>query len=275
MCAIFIESKTNPTFRQCVRLLNAHERRKTGLFLIEGFRELTRALQASIEIESFVFKKSVFEAQNRVVQTTFGPHIKTYNCFILADNLFKQLSLREHDDGILALAKRSVSDFPNFELKSHGLYLLVEHLEKPGNLGAVARSVEAVAADGLLVADPCVDLWNPHVIRTSQGAIFNIKTFVGTSEALYEKLAHPSVHIFATTPGAQTSYWEADMTSACVLCIGNEAKGLTSFWLERATPIAIPMFGASADSLNASVAATLCLYEAKRQRDQSNQPIQS
>ncbi|MDR0755823.1 MAG: hypothetical protein LBE99_02845 [Puniceicoccales bacterium] len=262
---VHIASKLNPNYRQWLKLLHARGRKRERLFLIEGLRELNRALQANTCVRAFIFQQSTW-ASDEKIQKHFRPYLRRENCFVLADSLFKKLSVRENSDGIIGVADVWESSLGSFQICDDGLYLLVEHLEKPGNLGAMMRSAEATAVDGLLIADPCVDIFNPNVIRTSQGAVFGLNIAWDTAERIYNFLDGKNINMLAMTPHADLPYWDVDMTRACVVCVGNEAHGLTPLWLEKAIKVAVPMFGKSADSLNAGVVGSLCLYEARRQR---------
>ena len=259
---MLIESKNKPRYKSFLNLFQNRERKKTQQFLIEGLREISRALQTQTSIELFIFSQSVWE---KGLSETFQSYS---NYCILPDALFKNLSVRENPDGYLAIARTWQSDFSRIHLKNNGLYLLVEHLEKPGNLGALMRSAEATAVDGFIIADPQVDIFNPHVIRASQGAVFNLPIVWNSNENILNWLKQSHLTLFATTPSTDTLYWDCDMRQGCILCVGNEAKGLSNFWFQHAQKIAIPIYGSSADSLNANISGTLCLYEAKRQRSQ-------
>lgn len=262
---MIISSKSNPKYKQLSQLHTAHGRKKCGLFIIEGQRELSRALLAKIPLEYGVFSSSAIEKIDSATPEVqfWMRHPKT---IVLSDELFQKISLRESPDGFIGVAKMWDSDLSKINIKTDGLYLLVEKLEKPGNLGALMRSAEATGVDGLLIADPVVDIFNPHVIRTSQGAVFNLNIAWDTSENLFKIFEKHAIQLLATTPHTDRLYWDCDLTKGCVICVGSEAYGLTELWMQKAQKVLIPMYGNSADSLNAAVAGTLCLYEARRQR---------
>ena len=262
---MIISSKSNPKYKQLLQLHTAHGRKKYGLFIIEGQRELSRALLAKVPLEYGVFSQSAIEKIDDATPEVqnWMHHPKT---LILSDELFQKISLREGPDGFMGIAKTWDCDLSNMNIRSNGLYLLVEKLEKPGNLGALMRSAEATGVDGLFIADPVVDIFNPHVIRTSQGAVFNLNIAWDTSENLLKIFEQHALQLLATTPHTDTLYWDCDLTKGCVICVGSEAYGLTDLWMQKAQKVLIPMYGNSADSLNAAVAGTLCLYEARRQR---------
>lgn len=262
--------KTNPNYRQWVRLLRSAGRKRSNLFLIEGEREVSRALAADISLEAVIFSEtSLSSGKEKLFSDAFQSELsysKEVRMYVLSDTLFRTLSLREHPDGVLAIAKRVERSCETLQLKANGLYVLTEGLEKPGNLGALLRSAEAVAIDALLLADPQTDVFNPNVIRASQGAVFGVKIYTDTSERFLEKIRTSKLPLYAATPHATRSFWECDFTKGGVFCIGNEARGLSDFWIKEATAIKIPMYGQSADSLNAAVAGTLLIYEARRQQ---------
>lgn len=262
--------KTNPHYRQWVRLLRSAGRRRSNLFLIEGEREVLRALEAKVPLEAMIFSETAFSAgKEKSFSDAFQSepsYSKEVCMYVLSDALFRTLSLREHPDGILAAARRFGKDCETLQLKADGLYILTEGLEKPGNLGALLRSAEATAIDALLLADPQTDIFNPNVIRASQGAVFEVKIYTDTSERFLERIRASGLPLYAATPYAMHSFWECDFTKGGVFCIGNEARGLSDFWIKEATAVKIPMYGQSADSLNAAVAGTLLIYEARRQR---------
>ena len=261
---MFISSKENPTYKKLQHLASSRGRKKTGEFLIEGVRELSRALEASVKVDMVVLSQSAAEKID-VLSAIKAATTKQNTC-ILPDALFQKISCRENPDGVMGVAKVWACDFTCLKLKHDGLYLLVEHLEKPGNLGALMRSAEATAVDGFFIADPAVDIFNPNVIRASQGAVFSLPIYWGSSTYLLDLFQQSKLQLLATTPHTKCTYWECDMTLGSVICIGNEAFGLSDLWMQAAKKILIPMYGHSADSLNAGVSGTLCLYEARRQR---------
>ena len=262
--------KTNPHYRQWMRLLRSAGRKRSNLFLIEGEREVLRALAAKVPLEAIILSETAHSLGKEKLLSDALPsdilQAKEFYSYVLSDVLFKTLSLREHPDGILAVAKRVERSCETLQLKPNGLYVLTEGLEKPGNLGALLRSAEATAVDALLLADPQTDVFNPNVIRASQGAVFEVTTYTDTSERFLGSIRASELPLYAATPHATRSFWECDFTVGGVFCIGNEARGLSDFWIKEATAIKIPMYGQSADSLNAAVAGTLLLYEARRQR---------
>ena len=259
---MIISSKTNATYKDLLALTTHRGRKKSERFIIEGKRELSRALKANIPILSFVFNESATKSES--IAASFALYFQ--QATILSDELFAKLSIRENPDGIMAVAKTWSSDLSQCKLDPNGLYLLLEGLEKPGNLGALMRSAEATHIDGFFIADPIVNIFNPNVIRASQGAVFNLKIYWNSSENLFHFFKNAGLQMIATTPHTNLLYWDCDMKKGSVICVGSEAFGLSDIWLQNATQVAIPMYGQSADSLNANISGTLCLYEARRQR---------
>lgn len=259
---MIISSKTNTKYKDLLALTTQRGRKKADKFIIEGKREVERALQAGISVLSFVFNESAVK-QVTIVKT-FGAHLD--QATILSDALFEKLSVRENPDGVMAIAATWSSNLSHCKIDPNGLYLLVEGLEKPGNLGALMRSAEATNVNGFFIANPVVNIFNPNVIRASQGAVFNLKIYWDSSENLLQFFKKAGLQIIATTPHTNLLYWNCDMKKGSVICVGSEAFGLSSSWLESSTKVVIPMYGQSADSLNANISGTLCLYEARRQR---------
>ena len=178
---MIISSKTNVNYKDLLSLTTNRGRKKSERFIIEGKRELSRALKANIPILSFVFSESA--TKNERIAECFCSYFS--QAILLSDKLFEKLSIRENPDGVMAIAKTWASDLSQCKLDPNGLYLLVESLEKPGNLGALMRSAEATRVDGFFIANPIVNIFNPNVIRASQGAVFNLETYWDTSDNLF------------------------------------------------------------------------------------------
>ena len=249
-----ITSKDNPRIKLFKSLLDKKGRKETGLFAIEGDREVARAIKAGVQLEFCLIKHNTQNHEN-------------YPCesFYVQNNLFDKISIRENSSNVIAVAKIWNSS-TKFEIKSSGLYILTEKLEKPGNLGALIRSADAAGVDGFFIAEPLVDVLNHNVIRASQGAVFSVPILSATNDQILSLIKNANITPLATSPAANNSFWNCNMSSGIVICIGNEKHGLSQFWLNNSSKINIPMFGNSADSLNAQIAGTLCLYEARRQR---------
>jgi TrmH family RNA methyltransferase len=242
-----ITSVENARVRDVLRLRTSRERRRSGLFLAEGRREVQRAHAAGLVLrETFVAPELIADWPQ--------PHTA------VTARVLAKMAYRAEPEGVLA-----VVEAPHRELPAHATLLLVAvGIEKPGNLGAMARTADAAGADALLVADAKADPWNPNAIRASTGAVFTLPIVEASREEI-EALALQKV---AAVVGAQTPYTGPDYTRPTALIVGAEDTGLDARWQATAeVQVSIPMRGATADSLNASTAATVLLYETLRQRD--------
>ncbi len=261
-----LTSRTNP---QVKRLLHLHARskRKAGeVFLIEGLREVHAALRAGVKLEGLYFAEGLFRSGSTAGGLLAEARAQGVPLIALTPALFEKVSTREGPDGVLAVGQAWVKRLEDIQVKKDPLFLMVEGVEKPGNLGALMRSAESAGVDALILCDAVIDPLSPSVIRNSQGAVFTIP-FVEASQA--EVAAFFSVHgitTVATTPAASTLYWAAELRGPLAILMGSEKAGLTPFWLSQADlQVKIPLMGA-ADSLNLATAAVLTLYEALRQR---------
>jgi len=243
-----IESPANPTVKSLARLLRRRHRNEEGRFLIEGRREVERAVAAGIEIEMVL------------VCPELGGATGAVDALDLSAAAFRKISVRQNPDGIIAVAATYPLDLDG--VTSAELVLVTEAMEKPGNIGAMLRTVDATGA-ALAMADPVVDPFNPNVIRASQGSVFAVPVAGAPAEAVRARIGGTH-HIVIAAPEAEETLWEADLSGPTAFVIGAERTGVSDVWrgLDRVT---IPMSG-SADSLNASVAAAVLLYEAVRRR---------
>jgi TrmH family RNA methyltransferase len=240
-----ITSLDNPRVREVLRLRRSRERRKQGLFVAEGAREVERARAAGLD----------------VVATYFAPELIAWphGGEEVSDRVLRKMAYRVDPEGVVA-----VVEAPQRELPRNGsLYLVAVGIEKPGNLGAMARSADAAGADALVVAEAAADPWNPNAIRASTGAVFTLPVV----EATIEEVSALDAELVAAVVGARTRYTDADLTRAVAIAVGPEDVGLDERWTAAAgVHVAIPVKGATADSLNASAAAAVLLFEAVRQR---------
>jgi len=261
----FIQSRQNPRVQNLARLHDRAHRDAQGRFLIEGQRELSRALDRALPLDEIFFCPEYFRDATAQTLLDRAAAAKVALCQ-LAPAAFDKASVREGPDGLLAVAPSWRPALSALVLPSAPLVLVVEHVEKPGNLGALLRSADAAGAHAVIACDPVTDLFNPQVVRNSQGTLFSLPVVLA---AAAETLAYLRAHHFtliATSPAAAVDYWDIDLRGPTAVLVGGENAGLTDFWLEAANHRArIPMAG-RADSLNVSAAASLLLYEAVRQR---------
>jgi TrmH family RNA methyltransferase len=251
-----ITSSSNPEVRSVAALHKRAERELTGLFLIEGRPEVERAVAAGIEI-------------NTVYRLTGSdPFILPGNprTMELGEIAFQKLAYGR--DGIVATAFAPMFTLEDLAPAEPALVLVVEAVEKPGNLGAILRSADGAGAS-MIVANPVTDMVNPNVVRASVGALFSVPLAVATTEETIGYLQKRSIAILAATVGSGRTPWELDLTSSLAIVIGSEHSGLSQPWIEAANQeVTLPLSG-SADSLNASVAAAVILFEAIRQRSRA------
>jgi len=240
-----ITSLDNARVREVLRLRRSRERRRAGLFVAEGAREVERARAAGLAVVATYF------APELVVWPHGGEEV--------SERVLRKMAYRAEPEGVLAIIEA-----PRRELPRDGrLYLVAVGIEKPGNLGAMARSADAAGADALVVAEAAADPWNPNAIRASTGAVFTLPVV----EATVEEMTALDAELVAAVVGAPTSYTDADLAGSVAIAVGAEDVGLDARWAAAASVhVAIPVRGATADSLNASAAAAVLLFEAVRQR---------
>ncbi|MFH1583087.1 MAG: RNA methyltransferase [Candidatus Falkowbacteria bacterium] len=254
-----IESLQNEKIKNIVKLREVgRERKKQGLFLIEGWREINLALKAGVEIESLYYspdyiKQELAFNQEKIIE--------------VSKKVFDKISYRENPDGFLAVAKAKQKKLENIKLSPKPLIIVLEAVEKPGNLGAILRTADAIGADAVIINDIKTDIYNPNVIRASQGTVFTVPTVLSLIEETVKFFKNNKIKILATTPEAEKQYTEADYKAGCAIIMGAEDKGLSKKWLSSADEkIKIKMRG-QIDSLNVSVSAAVVLFEAVRQRE--------
>jgi TrmH family RNA methyltransferase len=265
-----ITSLQNPRIKEALHLWDRKHRNETDLFLIEGYRELLRASDAGWEIIDLFYCPELFLGvnENTLIAKLVKNGVKSLPC---KEAVFRKLSYRDRPDGLIAIAKQKHLALTDLD-KLHQIPFLVvaEAIEKPGNLGTILRSSDAVGADGVIVADPCTDIFNPNVVRASVGTLFTIPVIQASSLETIKWLKQKGIAILAATPSATVEYTKVDLTGPLSIAVGTEQLGLSEMWMKEADiQVKIPMRGV-ADSLNVAMATTLFLYEALRQRDQKH-----
>ena len=262
-----IRSRQNPRVQALSRLHERKEREATGRFLIEGTRELERAMKAGVKPEAVYFCPALYKRPEGAAQVIAEAVKRGAELIELGEEAFDKIGYREGADGLVGVAKTWKPALTALAApKRAPLYLVVEGVEKPGNLGALLRTADAAGCDAVLVCDPVTDLFNPNVIRSSQGAVFSMPVAVADSETTAGWLRDRGVAVLATTPAGKDMHWAPDYQKPSALLLGSEKDGLSDFWLKNADRlIGIPQLG-QADSLNVGMAAAICLFEAVRQR---------
>lgn len=239
------------------------ERKKKGLFVVEGRRELLHCIEAGYE------PYAVFFCPEIIPESDFNEIADKCICnfFEVPQHLYDKVAYRGGTEGIIAEMRCKEMTLGSLELKENPLIVVLEAVEKPGNLGAVLRSADASGVDAVIVCDPLTDMYNPNLIRSSIGAIFTVPVATGTSEETITWLKERRIRIYTAQLQDSEWYYDTDMQGGTAIVMGTEATGLTDAWREAADAhIKIPMLG-KLDSLNVSVSAAILMFEAVRQRN--------
>lgn len=256
-----ITSVQNPKIKNILSLEKPRERRKQNLFVIEGPKELGIALESGYNIDNVFF-----------CPTIIGPSevlaiVKNEQLLVPVDeNVFSKIAYRESTGGVIALAIQKHHTLSAIRLTDNPLLLVLESVEKPGNLGAILRTADAAGIDAVIICDPLVDFYNSNVIRSSVGCVFSNQLASASTEETIEWLIQNDILIYCTYLKASKPYHEVDYTKPCALIMGTESSGLSERWTNHSSQnIIIPMRG-KIDSLNVSTAAAIVVFEASRQR---------
>jgi len=262
---IRITSPRNERVKAALALRDRRDRDRTARMLIEGYRENLRALEHGVRPSEVFFCRSLFLGTNEdaLLARAAAAGADLLDC---SEEVFRRLSYRDRPDGLLSVAPILRRRLEDLSPGPNPLVLVMEGIEKPGNLGTMLRSADAAGVDAVIVADGRTDLCNPNAVRASVGAIFTVPVVEATSEEAIRWLRAHAIRILAATPAGQRPYFECDMRGPTAIVVGSEQYGLTAAWLDAADEqVLIPMRG-SCDSLNVSAAATILLHDAVRQR---------
>lgn len=243
------------------------ERRSQGLFVVEGIRETTACITNGYTLKSIFFNNTITTPEK--IEALFPTGSPIPQCFSLSPNAYAKIAYRENTEGIVAVVeeKRLTLQEIKFGKKwEHPLVLIMESVEKPGNLGALLRTADACGIDAVLVCDPLTDLYNPNLIRSSLGGIFTNQVVACSNQQALEWLQEHKINIFTAQLQDSQWYYQTNMIQPTAIVMGTESTGLTDFWRKASNAkIKIPMLG-ELDSLNVSVSAAVLCYEAVRQR---------
>lgn len=256
---LVITSGQNPKIKHLLQLQQkSAERRKTGLFVVEGRRELEHCMEAGYEVESVFVSEDFREPLLRLADAP---------CYEVSRAVYEKIAYRGSTEGVVAIVRERHLMLDDLQLGEHPLIVVLERVEKPGNLGAVLRSADAAKADAVIVCDPLTDLFNPNLIRSSIGAIFTVPCVACSSEECIAFLQARGIQILTAQLQDSKLYYDTEMRCGTAIVMGTESTGLTDQWRQAATAhIRIPMLG-RLDSLNVSVSAAILLFEAVRQRE--------
>lgn len=263
-----LSSSHNPRFRAALALREARERRATGRILVDGGREIGRALVNGVRPVELWLAPDRIRDREAADALARARALAVPTVEVTADLLAK-LAFGDRDDGVVLVAHAPSVALADLRLPAVPLVGVVEAVEKPGNLGAILRSADGAGLDALIVADPRSDPWNPNTIRASMGTVFSMPSAVATADEVLAWLCDAGLRIAAARVDGSVSYTTADLRGPLAIVLGAEADGLTEAWAgPDIQAIHIPMHGI-ADSLNVSVSAAVLFYEARRQRDLS------
>jgi TrmH family RNA methyltransferase len=283
-----ITSLQNPRIKLLVKLRDRRPRDEAGVFLVEGYRQIRRALEKQVRLTEVYYSADWFLGENESALLAQAEAAGA-ELFELSKEAFAKVAYRERPDGLLAVApqwRHSLDDLAGWLGLGPGatdaapdaaagvvpFLLVVEAIEKPGNLGTILRSADAAGVQALIVCDPVTDLFNPNVVRASTGVLFSVPVVIARSEEVQPWLHRWRIRTVATTPAAATLYSAVDLRGPLAIVMGSEQYGLSDFWLRESDErVRIPMAG-QADSLNVAMATIITLFEAVRQRARAEPP---
>lgn len=260
-----LTSTKNPKIQDAAKLSERKYRDQTGLMLIEGLKELTLALKGGIAVKRFFYCEELFTGreEREILKTAGGQNA---DLVPVVRHVFEKLAYREDSFGLAAVAEKPAKILEDIPLTKSPLLIVVEGVEKPGNLGAILRSADAAGVDCVIVCGKSTDIYNPNVVRASIGTVFTVPVVKATVSEAINWLKEKGIRTIATTPHSERDYFDTDLKSPCAIVMGSEHEGLSETWLNHADALVrIPMKG-EADSLNLAMSTTIMLYEAVRQR---------
>ena len=260
-----IASSQNQAVKDIVALQSkAKARKKTKSFIVEGLRELQLALTAGYKAIHIYWCPEILEEE--AFKNWVGKFNLKSEVIAVSTDVYRKMVMRDTTEGVVGVLKQKNTKLEDWQPKSNSPFVLVlESIEKPGNLGAILRTADAAGVDAVIISDPHTDIYNPNVIRSSVGGFFSVLTFVCENNQTKDFLKNFNIKTYAASLQKSINYSYADFTKATALVMGSEAEGLSPFWLKKTTAIKIPMLG-HVDSLNVSVATAVLAYEVVRQR---------
>jgi len=261
-----ITSAQNPWLKDVVLLQEkARHRRQVAKFTVEGINEIRLAIKAGLKLMELAINPKKMDWEGLLLALEMRSFPAGMHQLELNDTAWAKVVMKETGQNALAVFEMPEA-LPQWNPQPGEFYLMVESVEKPGNLGALLRTADAAGASGVVLCDERIDGFHPQVIRNSVGTTFTVPLYVLTSDKALAVIQANNVELYTTFMETSVSVWEANLTGCVAMLVGTEHQGVSDFWRDKGTNINIPMFG-SVDSLNVSVAASLLLYEAKRQRE--------
>lgn len=252
-----IESLQNEKIKRLGRLSTDNRyRKKMEVFLVEGIQENERALRFHYEATEFYICESLFSG-------TIPKHQHIYQ---VSENVYKKIAYRGSTEGIIGVYKTPKPEISKYIPSRKASIILIEGIEKPGNLGAILRSCEAFGIEALIITNSKVDFYNPNVIRSSVGCLFGMNIFQTTNEQAAQFLSEHDIKLFTTYMSTSAEFInQKDLTKKSAILFGTEHSGISSFWKDRGTNVLVPMVG-TIDSINLSNAVAITCYEILRQK---------
>jgi RNA methyltransferase, TrmH family len=259
-----ITSVQNAGVKRVVKLRGKKGRDAKNLTVVEGVRELRQAVGAGLRIPAvYVCREGVYRCPADFIAELEAGKVKVFDT---GCTVFDKMAYGDRTEGVLALVEPPEHKLVDLKLKANPLVVVLESVEKPGNLGAVLRTADGAGADALIVCDERTDVYNPNVIRSSLGTIFSVPTVSCSNQEALQFLRGHGIRILAAAVDGQEEYFRKDLRNGCAFVFGSEQDGLSSFWMKNCDEkVRIPMLG-KADSLNVSVSAAVMVYDAVRQR---------
>lgn len=240
-------------------------RKKAGLFVIEGIREIEIAIKNDFEVYQLLICFDLFDADK--LNNLKRKLSNATDLIEISKEVYQKIAYRESTEGVIAVAKTKDHSLATIQLPENPLIVVLESLEKPGNIGAVLRTADAANIDAVFIADPKTDLYNPNIVRSSVGAVFTNKIVTAASTEIINYFKNSNIAIYSAILQEAVSYYSVDFKQGSAIVMGTEATGLSDIWREESKAnIIIPMEG-QIDSMNVSVAAAVLIFEAKRQRN--------
>lgn len=260
-----ITSTSNPIVKSLVKLKKRSERDERGVFVVEGYRPVTRALEAGFKFEKLYFCPEWFLGVNekKVLETAKKSGTRLTE---LGQAAFAKIAYRDRPEGLLGIGRQWHTKLEDLKFSKNPFIIVVEAIEKPGNLGTILRSADATGAQAVVVCDQVTDLFNPNVVRASTGVLFKVPTVITSTQEALAFCKQKGIKTLAATPHTDTLYTNADLTQPLAIVMGSEQFGLNDETIKACDiPVKLPMLG-QADSLNVSAATVVLAYEVVRQR---------
>lgn len=264
-----ITSAQNPKIKMLLALgEKSRTRRENTLFIVEGRLEIKHCIEAGYRAKALFVCRDIIPDKdfNEIAELCDGQ----CSCYEVPQNVYEKIAYRSGTEGIIAEVEMTEKSLQDVKLRENPLVVVLESVEKPGNLGAVLRTADAADADAVIICDPLTDLFNPNLIRASLGAVFTRQVVTATSGETLKWLKDNNIKIYTAQLQDSSWYYDTDMTCGTALVMGTEHDGLSTFWRMHADAhVKIPMLG-QMDSLNVSVSSAILMFEAVRQRHSSN-----